>query len=88
MKPAAAWSARAPMLAALALLLTACETQPPVPPQVLQPPPLPAIARQPSPPPECTPTCSAALSSELESWQSMLTPPAPPERPASGPTTR
>lgn len=87
MRHATAWIWRAPLLAALVLLLTACVTQPPAPPQGLRPPPLPAIARQPPTPPECTPTCSDALSSELESWQSMLTQPAPQGRPASAPTT-
>lgn len=78
------------LLSALALLLTACAaTLPPsrqAPPPAI--PPLPANARQPMPPPVCSPTCSDGLRIELSSWQALPTPPAPPARPASGPTTR
>lgn len=80
------WRALLPMLA---LLLTACgATLPPQPvPQPLIPP-LPAIARQPTPPLVCSPNCSEGLRIELQSWQVMPTKPAQPAKPASGPMTR
>lgn len=77
------------LLPMLALLLTGCASPPnlqrPVPGPLI--PPLPAIARQPAQPPECSPNCSDALSRELQSWPITLTRPAPPARPASAPTT-
>lgn len=51
-------------------------------------PPLPQIARQPALGPECSPSCSAALTTEREAWLQQLTPPESPARPASGPMTR
>lgn len=72
--------------------LTACAPQQLQPqPAVIAPPavpPLPMQARQPPAPAWCSPTCSAALQIELQSWQRSLTSAAPPERPASGPMTR
>ena len=79
------------MLAALALLLTACAaSSPPISPapvQAAQMPALPPQARQPQVPSICSPTCSSALTAERESWQRSLTPPTPPEQPANGLTT-
>lgn len=81
----------APMLPALLLCLASCGHDSPLllhPPPAPVIPPLPAQARQPAPIPECSPTCSAALTSERASWLRMLTPPESPERPASGRMTR
>lgn len=75
---------------ALAALATACSSASPLSRPVAGPqiPPLPASARQPAAASICSPTCSDALTRERESWQQLLTPPAPPARPASGPTNR
>lgn len=72
-----------------ALLLTACASAslPARPTRGPLIPPLPAPARQPPPPPICAPTCSAALSTTLDSWPPSQTTPASPARPASGPMT-
>lgn len=78
MTPNASSMRLGPTLAALAMLCAGCVSNPPVPPVPPQIPPLQAIARQPSRPPECTPSCSAALSQELQSWQILPTHPAPP----------
>ena len=83
------------MLAPLALLLTACASKSPLSPVPPAPvlvsrqvtlPALPASARQPQTPPECSPTCLQALTIERERWLSLLTPPKAPALPASGPT--
>lgn len=88
MRLANVWTGHALTLAALLIMLTGCASSSPPAPQPLRPPPLPAIARQPLPPPECTPSCSTALSTELESWLSTPTRPPPPALPASAATTR
>lgn len=51
-------------------------------------PQLPEVARQPSLPAWCSPTCAAAVARELQSWRLRLTQPEAPASPASGPTTR
>ena len=80
-----------PMLIALAALLGACATPSTslLAPSVVAPPkrpPLPPSARQPTMPPECAPSCSAALTSERESWRLLLTVPTQPGSGASAPT--
>ena len=74
----------------LPLLLTGCasvsQPSPPVRPALI--PPLPAEARQPVPPPICSPTCSAGLTTLRDKLLHLLTPPTAPAQPASGPTTR
>ena len=84
--------ARSVTLLLLVLLVTACATpSPPPAPVVVQPariPPLPQEARQPTPPSDCSPTCSAGLTRLRSELQNMLTPPAPPAEPASGPMMR
>lgn len=76
---------------ALALLLQACASNsvpiaapPPKPPRI---PALPPQARQPTPPSICSPTCSAALTTERANWQRSLTWPTPPAAPVNAPTT-
>lgn len=78
------WRALALMLLPLAALLTGCATRPPqsVLPQM---PALPPEARQPAVPAWCSPTCSAALQAELQSWQRRLMRPTLPALPASAP---
>lgn len=77
------------------LLLAACANDSPLSPVPQAPvlvsrqvtlPPLPASAQQPTPPPECLPTCSNALMTERERWLILLTPPTPPAQAASAPT--
>ena len=77
------------------LLLTACANDSPLSPvpqvpvlvsRPIQIPALPASAQQPTPPPECLPTCSNALMTERERWLILLTAPTPPALPASAPT--
>ena len=73
----------------LALLLTGCAsaslTPRPTPgPEI---PLLPAVARQPLPPPLCSQGCSSGLSALLDSLVSTPTPPQLPAAPASGPST-
>lgn len=78
----------------LALLSTACATSSPPSSNAIaltarqaQIPPLPDTSRQPVMPSVCSPTCSAALTSERESWQTRLTALMPQDSPASGTTT-
>lgn len=73
----------------LVIWLAGCSAQPPRLPPAVQPavPPLPAVARQPKPPPVCSPTCSEGLRIELQSWPIWQTEPAQPARPAKRPTT-
>ena len=52
----------------------------------IQIPALPESAQPPTPPPECLPTCSQALTQERERWLILLTAPTPPALPASAPT--
>ena len=78
-----------PIALLLTLFLSACG-HPPVsapPVESARVPPLPAVARQPSLPTFCYPSCLRSLTVERESWLNMLTPPAPPDSPASGPMT-
>ena len=84
-------SAPALLLPLLATLLTACAATPPALPVLVKPnpvPPLPAQARQPSPPAICLPTCSDGLTRLRGSLQSTQTAPASPGSPASVSTTR
>ncbi len=76
------------------LLLAACASSSPLSPVPQVPvlvsrqmtlPALPESAQQPTPPPECLPTCSNALMTERERWLGLLTLPTPPALPASGP---
>lgn len=78
-----------PTLLLLALLVTGCassSTPTSGPPALI--PPLPAAARQPAMPSVCSPTCSAALTRERESWRQLLTLPEVLGSSASAPTTR
>ena len=78
---------RAAMLLPLLMWLAGCASTLPassVAPALI--PPLPAQARQPPAPAWCSPTCSAALTAERESWLRLLTPPAAPGLPASAVT--
>ena len=77
------------------LLLAACANDSPLSPvpqvpvlvsKQIQIPELPESAKQPTPPPECLPTCSNALMTERERWLGLLTPPTPPALPVSVPT--
>lgn len=82
-------SATVLLLALLPQLLAGCAhgsplSRPQAGPQI---PPLPVVARQPVKPPECSPTCSAGASTEFDAWLTTPTKPAPPAKPASGPTT-
>ena len=74
MKPKARSLLRAPMLMMLAALATACSSvSPPLSPQPVAPPRIPALSplsRQPAIPSECLPTCSAGLIKERDSWLS------------------
>lgn len=84
---------RALMLLPLVLLLTGCAHAPPnlLPAVVVPPPqipPLPREARQPPLPAWCSPTCSAGLTTQRESWLRLSTEPLSPAEPANGPTTR
>jgi len=56
--------------------------------QPAQRPPLPAEGRQPKPPSICSPTCSAGLTLERESWRESLMNVAPRAPSASGTPTR
>lgn len=84
--------ARSLMLLLLPMLVSACAgVSQPSPPVVAPPPaipPLPAVARQPTPPPICSPTCSAGLTKLRTELLNMLTQPVSPAGGASGPTTR
>lgn len=73
------------MLSVLAVLLSSCGHDSPLqrPTEGPQVPPLPGEARQPVKPELCQPTCSSALSTELESWLKQLTPPESQGKPAS-----
>lgn len=75
-----------PML--LLLLLTACADRSPRSSQTFGVPPLRPEARQPVTPSICSPTCSAGLTRERESWQRSLTNAASPASSASAVTTR
>jgi len=78
-----------PMLPAL-LLAGCAATSPTTSPPTVPPPrlaPLPDSARQTPQPSICSPSCSAALTSERERWRALLTTPATEAAPASAPTT-
>lgn len=87
-------SALALTLSWLLLPLVGCSSASPPyspPPEIVRPPAIPRLppaARQPTTPPECSPTCSAAASSAFDAWLQSPTSAAPPELRASGPTTR
>lgn len=74
--------ARSLMPLLLPMLVSACAgVSQPSPPVVVPPPaipPLPAVARQPTPPPICSPTCSAGLTKLRTELLNMLTQPALP----------
>lgn len=84
--------ARSLMPLLLPVLVSACAgVSQPSPPVVVPPPaipPLPEVARQPTPPPICSPTCSAGLTRLRTELLNMLTSPALPAKDASGPMTR
>lgn len=64
----------------LLLVLSACSATTPPPPVTgvrdSLIPPLAKTSRQPPPPSECVPSCSAGLEQELNSWPAIPTPPA------------
>lgn len=64
---------RALMPLPLLLLLTACASKLPCSSLAPAIPPLPPEARQPAMPSICSPTCSAGLTRERESWRRSLT---------------
>lgn len=71
-----------PMLG-FVLMLTGCGASLPVIQQtrpVL--PPLPEVARQPSPPQECVPSCLERLSNDLQRLLNLRIDPEPPAKPA------
>ena len=77
------------MLPLLLMLVSGCAQLSPPPAAVVPPPrvpPLPAEARQPAPPPICSPTCSAGLTRLRTELLGTLTHPASPGAPASAPT--
>lgn len=78
-------------LAALTVLLASCATSsPPLSPEPVQPPQIPALpqeARQPAPTSLCSPTCSARWRQLVEQWQQKLTGEEQPAPPASGSST-
>lgn len=84
---------RAMMLPALLLLMTACASvSPPLLPQVIAPPAIPALPASARvsliPVPSiCSPTCSAGLTKLRESWLDMLTKFTSPDRLAKPPAT-
>jgi len=71
----------------LSMLLASCRASlPPIEPPSVQPPqrpPLPQEGRQPPIPSICSPTCSAGLTLERESWRASLMNAAPPAPSAS-----
>ncbi|UZV40214.1 hypothetical protein Acica_09 [Acidovorax phage Acica] len=79
------------MLALPSLLATGCAaTSPPTSSPTVKPPkiePLPEAARQTAAPSICSPTCSAALTTERENWRQLLTTPVPAAGDASASTT-
>lgn len=79
---------RALMPLLLLLLLTACADRSPRSSLVFAIPPLRPEARQPATPSICSPTCSAGLMRERESWQRSLTSEASPASSANAATTR
>ena len=83
--------AHALTLTLLLLLSSGCATKPPaLPPLPVAPPlvpPLPQQARQPTPPPWCLPTCSAALGKRLSTLADTLTKPETQGLPAKPVTT-
>lgn len=75
------------MLVLLPTLLVGCSNKLPLSGNNSQTiPPLSVLARQPVTPEYCLPTCSANLSKETYSWQSMLTGPQKQAEPANGST--
>lgn len=54
----------------------------------VQLPTLAQSARQPTPPPQCSPTCSSNAAKDAQNWLYMLTQPGKPASLASSPTTR
>lgn len=84
--------ARSLMPLLLPMLVSACAgVSQPLPPVVVPPPaipPLPEVARQPTPPPICSPTCSAGLMRLRTELLNMLTQPTSPAEDASERTTR
>jgi len=92
MKPNASRLGRAAGLLLPLLLATACASvPPPLPPLVVPPaaiPSLPAQARQPTTPAECSPTCSDGWKRLVESLLQKPTAAALPAGPANGLTER
>ncbi len=79
------WTLPLPLVA---FLLAGCAKQlqplPPPPSQGVRLTPLPSSARQPTPPPECLPTCTAGLTRERDSSRELLTNATSPAAPVSG----
>ncbi len=71
---------RAAMLMLPLMLAAGCAHKSTVLPPLVEPPAIPALpqaARQPTPPPICSPTCSAGLTRLRKELLDMLTKPAP-----------
>lgn len=76
-------------LVTLLLLASGCaHNSPHLPETAPDIPVLPQEARQPKPPPECSPSCSEGLTRLRSEWLDMLMKLGSPEPPASAPTTR
>lgn len=84
MKPPAALTLRALMLPLLLLLAAGCAT--PLPRSALTAPRLPPEAAQPTPPPICSPTCSAGLTRLRTESLDLLIERMQPDSAASAPT--
>lgn len=85
------WRRLGAMPALLGMLLSGCACELPSFSQPVEPariPSLPAQARQPQTLTNCSPSCSAALTTEREAWLRILTPPGRQGRPASEATMR
>ena len=80
-----AWLPMLPLLLLSAMFCACSSTQYVASPCPLVPP-LPPEALQPPTPPDCSPSCSSALTTELRSWRQLLTSAALPAQPASTPT--
>lgn len=94
--PTPPWFRPAPMILCVLIvlllqLLVGCKSPSlplqPAPVKAVQPLALPAYARQPTTPSECSSTCLLELTRERESWRILLTGEALPAKPASAATT-
>ena len=89
MKPMPKRIAPVMLLIPLAALLAGCKLSSlPTVPEPAEVPPLPKVARQPQPPSECLPKCSAGLTKLRTELLDSLTKPTQPALPVSAHTTR